>query len=230
MKKLLVSILCVFLVGVISPAYAVHKTTHHKTRHHHKVAHKSHNHRRSVKGVSQPISIDQIDGYANYSPDLKMFIAKASKLSQMNLAYKFGSADPKNKGLDCSGTIYYLLNKSDYSDVPRDADGLFNWVKDDGKLYHVSSRDFESSDFSKLKPGDLLFWSGTYHSRNPISHVMLYLGKNKEGKPLMFGSSSGRSYNGKKLWGVSVFDFKLPSGRGKQKFVGYGCIPELTCA
>jgi hypothetical protein len=45
----------------------------------------------------------------------------------------------------------------------------------------------------------------------------------------MFGSSNGRTYQGKKMWGVSVFDFQLPDPKEKHKFIGYGCIPKLTC-
>ena len=65
-------------------------------------------------------------------------------------------------------------------------------------------------DFSKLKPGDLLFWSGTYRVKRtpPITHVMLYLGKTKNNELLMFGASNGRTYRGKRMNGVSVFDFK----------------------
>lgn len=179
--------------------------------------------------ITQPIPIEQIVDYANYSPVVKTLISKSLTLSKMNLTYQYGSADPKNKGMDCSGTIYYLLSESHLQEVPRDAEGLFNWVKKEGVFYKVSSNDFNSSEFSKLKPGDLLFWSGTYATNNSISHVMLYLGKNKEGQRLMFGASDGRTYQGKKMWGVSVFDFQLPNGDGKQKFVGYGCIPKLTC-
>jgi hypothetical protein len=58
---------------------------------------------------------------------------------------------------------------------------------------------------------------------------MLYLGKNKKGEPLMFGASNGRTYEGKKMNGVGVFDFKLPKEGAPQKFVGYSCIPSLTC-
>lgn len=56
---------------------------------------------------------------------------------------------------------------------------------------------------------------------------MLYLGKNIEGQPLMMGASNGRSYKGKKIYGVSVFDFQLPDN--KSKFLGYSCIPTLNC-
>ncbi len=57
-----------------------------------------------------------------------------------------------------------------------------------------------SSDFSHLRPDDLLFWSGTYQVKRipPITHVMLFLGKNKQNRLLMFGSSNGRPYQGKK--------------------------------
>jgi hypothetical protein len=179
--------------------------------------------------ITTPIPVDQIVGYSTYSPVVKDLIAKSLKLSKMHLTYEYGSADPKNNGMDCSGTMYYLLNESNLKNVPRDAESLFNWVKKGGKLYQPTSNDFNSSGFSKLKPGDLLFWSGTYATHHSISHVMLYLGKNKEGQPLMFGASDGRTYQGKRMWGVSVFDFQLPRGSGRQKFEGYGCIPGLTC-
>jgi len=179
--------------------------------------------------VTKPIPVEQIVGYESYSPIVKKLISTSLKLSKMNLTYEYSSADPKNKGMDCSGTIYYLLNQSNLKNVPRDAESLFNWVKKDGMLYQPTSNNFNSSDFAKLKPGDLLFWSGTYATNHSISHVMMYLGKNKEGQRLMFGASDGRTYQGKRMWGVSVFDFQLPSGNGRQKFVGFGCIPGLTC-
>ena len=68
-------------------------------------------------------------------------------------------------------------------------------------------------EFKELLPGDLMFWTGTYETGRdiPISHVMLYLGREKgRGKRIMFGASDGRSYNGIQRWGVSVFDFKMP--------------------
>ncbi len=181
--------------------------------------------------ITQPIPISQITEYSTYPPVVRELILKALRLSQMNLTYLYGSSDPKNKGMDCSGTIYYLLSQTKLQDVPRQSDEMFTWVEKKGKLYRVTSRDFHSPEFSNLKPGDLLFWSGTYvvHRDTLITHVMLYLGKNKIGEPLMFGASDGRTYQGKKMWGVSVFDFKLPDGKGPQRFVGYGCIPNLTC-
>jgi hypothetical protein len=182
--------------------------------------------------ITTPIPIDQLKDYAHYSPTLKKLILAARDLSEKNLTYQFGSADPKNKGMDCSGTIYYLLKKADVADVPRSSHEMFEWVKKSGYFHPVTRYAFSSPEFSQLKPGDLLFWSGTYqHGKGnvAISHVMLYLGENNKNEPLMFGSSDGRSYHGKKMWGVSVFDFQLPDSRTKAKFVGYSCIPNLTC-
>lgn len=181
--------------------------------------------------ITKPIPLSELSSYKTQPPEVKNLILIATDLSKMNLTYLYGSANPKNKGMDCSGTIYYLLNQTKLKDVPRQSDELFDWVAKKGKLYRVSSNDFDSSQFSNLKVGDLLFWSGTYetHRASPISHVMLYLGKDKSGEPLMFGASDGRTYQRKRMRGVSVFDFVLPDGRGPQRFVGYGCIPDLTC-
>lgn len=181
--------------------------------------------------ITQPIPISDISDYTTYTPVVQKLILNALHLTQMNLTYLYGSSNPANKGMDCSGTIYYLLNQEKLNDVPRQSDQLFLWAEKQGKLHKVTAHDFNSSEFSNLLPGDLLFWSGTYvvQREHSITHVMIYLGKNKKGERLMFGSSDGRTYQGKKMWGVSVFDFKLPDGKGPQRFVGYGCIPDLTC-
>ena len=57
---------------------------------------------------------------------------------------------------------------------------------------------------------------------------MLYLGKTTAGRPVMFGASDGRPYEGKRQNGVSVFDFRIPAATSKAKFVGYGPIPGLN--
>lgn len=60
-----------------------------------------------------------------------------------------------------------------------------------------------------------MFWSGTYDTaiprELPISHVMIYIGKRKaDNKPILFGSSDGRTFDGQRRNGVSVFDFHIP--------------------
>ena len=82
-----------------------------------------------------------------------------------------------------------------------------------------------------------MFWSGTYQVNRdvPITHVMIYLGTEKKTKkPVMVGASDGRTYNGERRFGVSVFDFRLPNGTPNKgdpdlipRFEGYASIPGL---
>jgi cell wall-associated NlpC family hydrolase len=120
--------------------------------------------------------------------------------------------------------------------VPRDSSQQYVWVRKAGGFKAVLSRKEDSFELDDLKPGDLLFWRGTYNIDRdpPITHTMIYLGREKRtNKRVMIGSSDGRTYDGKQRWGVSVFDFKLPpppkSGDAKISpvFVGYGRIPGL---
>lgn len=181
--------------------------------------------------VTQSLSLTQLAGYGNYPPTVQQLIANAATLTEQHLTYTYGSADPKNGGMDCSGTIFFLLKESKVNDVPRQANEIYEWAWQKGQFYAVNGTDFDSFEFSKLKPGDLLFWTGTYDVKRepPITHVMMYLGKNQQNQPLMFGASDGRTYQGKQMWGVSVFDFKLPNPQATDKFIGYSCIPNLTC-
>lgn len=185
----------------------------------------------TLPAITQPIPVSDLVNYQNYSPEVKRLITQAYLLSKENLTYMYGSDDPKNGGMDCSGTIYYLLKKVNLNDVPRQSSDMYVWANKMGHLHLVNGTSFSSKEFDKLKPGDLLFWSGTYAAKHnpPITHVMIYLGKNVKNEPLMFGASDGRTYQGKKMWGVSVFDFILPDGRTTAKFVGYSCVPHLTC-
>lgn len=180
---------------------------------------------------------DQISGYDNYSPNVRQIIDAALELTKQNLGYNYGSADPANGGMDCSGFIYYLLTQNGFKDVPRDSSQQYVWVRKAGNFNAVLSRHEDTFELDALKPGDLLFWSGTYNIDRdpPITHTMIYLGREKRTKKrVMLGSSDGRTYDGKQRFGVSVFDFKMPpppsSGDAKISpvFVGYGRIPGLS--
>ena len=139
--------------------------------------------------------------------------------------------------MDCSGFIYYLLNQNGFKDVPRDSSQQYVWVRKAGNFNAVLSNHEDSFELDALKPGDLLFWRGTYNIDRdpPVTHTMIYLGREKRTKKrVMVGASDGRTYDGKQRWGVSVFDFKMPpppsSGDSKLSpvFVGYGRIPGLS--
>jgi peptidoglycan DL-endopeptidase CwlO len=180
---------------------------------------------------------DALREFAAQPPQVQHLIANALALTERNLGYKYGSADPAEGGMDCSGFIFYVLSDAGFKEVPRDSSGQYAWVRKNSDFHAVLSRSAESFELDELKPGDLMFWSGTYKVDRdiPITHVMIYLGKEKStGKPVMVGSTDGRTYDGIRRFGVSVFDFKMPSGKSNKddpgltaKFEGYATIPGL---
>jgi cell wall-associated NlpC family hydrolase len=183
------------------------------------------------------LSPDQIADYDSDPPKVRQILDAGLALTKQNLGYTYGSADPANGGMDCSGFVYYVLKQNGFPDVPRDSSQQYVWVRKGGNFKAVVSRKEDSFELDDLKPGDLLFWSGTYNIDRdpPITHSMIYLGREKRtNKRVMIGSSDGRTYDGKQRWGVSVFDFKMPpppkSGDAKisPAFVGYGRIPGLN--
>lgn len=92
--------------------------------------------------------------------------------------YVFGGYSPE--GFDCSGLIYYILEKTGYP-VSRTAADQYNMG------YYVSKDD--------LIPGDLVFFANTYTSG--ISHVGVYAGGGKfihapnDGGSVCYSSLSG---------------------------------------
>lgn len=214
-----------------------HKTVHHhKTVKHHAIKHSTYLPQAQPRLVDdepdQDNALDHVVSMQSESDDVKSLIHEALYLSKQHLGYVFGSANPESGGMDCSGTISFLLKDFGMTSVPRQADQLYKWVWEKGEFYAVNAHHFDSFEFAHLKPGDLLFWTDTYQVERdpPITHVMLYLGKDKQGKPMMFGASEGRGENNEHLRGVRVFDFDLPKNNltHHARFIGYGTIPGIN--
>ena len=190
-----------------------------------------------TRGPVATLPASEIAGYENYPPRIRQILDRSLSLTTQNLGYKYGSADPANGGMDCSGFVHYILSQTGMAEVPRDARELYIWLRKAGTFQAVLAHRDDSFELDALKPGDLLFWSGTYHTdRDPdITHTMIYLGREKgSNQRVMVGSSDGRSYKGQSRFGVSVFDFKVAPRRAPKKdegpgpvFVGYGRIPGL---
>jgi cell wall-associated NlpC family hydrolase len=192
-----------------------------------------------AKPISAPnatISPAEISGYENYSPEVRKIIDLALSLTTMNLGYKYGSADPANGGMDCSGFIYYALSRCGIQEVPRDAREQYIWVRKAGNFQAVLAHRDDTFELDALRPGDLLFWSSTYSvNRDPaITYTMIYLGREKEtNRRIMVGASDGRTYKGQSRVGVGVFDFKVSPSKATEDnrtgpaFVGYARIPGL---
>jgi hypothetical protein len=189
------------------------------------------------KGAPVSINPNQIIGYEQYSVEVRKVIDLALDLASRRLDYKYGSADPNSGGMDCSGFVYYVLTTAGVPDVPRDSSEQYAWLRKAGQFEAVISRHEDSFELANLKPGDLLFWTGTYQIERdpPITHAMIYLGREKgTNHRIMIGASDGRTYRGESRYGVSVFDFKISQpvetneGRLSPTFVGYGHVPGLT--
>jgi len=181
---------------------------------------------------------EAISGFENYPPKVQRLLTSALELTTRNLDYEYGSADPANGGMDCSGFVYFVLKQNGIDDVPRDSSEQYIWLRRTGKFEPVMSQKEDSFEFDNLKPGDLLFWTGTYSIQRdpPITHAMIYLGREKKtGMRVMVGASDGRTYQSQQRFGVSVFDFKMPradngeieNGKTRPRFVGYAHIPGL---
>jgi len=190
---------------------------------------------KTIRAPAATIEAEQLADFAAQPPAVQQLISAGLALTKLNLTYTYGSSDPASGGMDCSGTIYHLLRSQGFKDVPRDSSSQYIWARQRGQFFAVVSTEADGFEFKDLQPGDLMFWSGTYQTGRavPISHVMLYLGREKAGgKRVMFGSSDGRSYNSIQRWGVSVFDFKMPKMDPAKPdrhvdFVGYARIPAL---
>jgi cell wall-associated NlpC family hydrolase len=174
------------------------------------------------------IASSELRDFDKQPKKVRQLIETLLELTAMDLGYQYGSADPKAGGMDCSGTMYYALRKQGFSEVPRMANLQYRWIWEKGRFHAVVSENPKTFELSRMQPGDMLFWSGTYNVDRdpPVTHSMIFLGWLKEdGRAVMAGASDGRSYQGKARNGVSLFDFRLPKKGGKSRFVGYGRLP-----
>jgi cell wall-associated NlpC family hydrolase len=186
--------------------------------------------------VVTPLDSSDLRDFEKNSPAVRALIEKCLPLTHQNLGYKYGSSSPSDGGMDCSGTIFYVLRQMGIDDVPRTASDQYVWARKADNFEAVVSRKKDSFELDELAPGDLLFWTGTYTTERdpPVTHTMIYLGKLKsDGRQVMFGSSDGRTYGGRKMYGVSVFDFTIPKPKDKGQgpgsvFIGYATIPGLV--
>lgn len=175
-----------------------------------------------------------LTGFKNLSGARQRLITAALETARKNrwLKYKFGGSSPSAGGFDCSGAMYYVLRSAGYR-PPRTSAQQYGWLRDARKITKVAGRPQSPADraFKKLTAGDMVFWSGTYVPTDgrvvKITHVSLYLGREKDGRHVMIGASKGRSYRGKRGDGYGVYDFRLPSKGSKARVVGFGPPPGL---
>lgn len=107
-------------------------------------------------------------------PAFAALIAEAEKY--LGYPYVWGGSSPATS-FDCSGFVSYVLNQSGVYPMSRTtAQGIFNRT---AKIPR-----------SEAKPGDLIFFTGTYDSSGPVSHLGIYVGENR----MLHSASGGVQY------------------------------------
>lgn len=181
------------------------------------------------------LETEELRGFSELGEARQKVIEVAIKAGHevAGMPYKYGGNGSKEGGFDCSGAMFYILRKVGLK-PPRTSSDQFLWVKDQGKLHPIpsSAKDVEDESFAELKPGDLVFWSGTYSPtdgrKTKITHVGMFLGfEKKDGRAVMINATEGRSYRGKKGNGFGVYDFRVPRAGAKSRIVGFGTPPGL---
>lgn len=103
-----------------------------------------------------------IPGEALADPDFAALITEAEKY--LGFPYVWGGSSPSTS-FDCSGFVCYVFSNSGVHNLPRTtAQGIYN------QCAHIAP--------SEAKPGDIIFFTGTYDSPGPVSHVGIYVGNN----------------------------------------------------
>ena len=146
---------------------------------------------------------------------------RAETISRFGLPYVFGGDHPNEGGLDCSGAMKFLLSDIGFTDMPRTSYDQYAWLRKARTLRHTKTIPDQMGGRKGIKPGDLIFWGGTYDSGHKVSHVMIYLGQGRDGTHYMFGARGTKKTG---LNGSGVDIFKLESGYQKS-LVGFGSLP-----
>lgn len=102
-------------------------------------------------------------------------LAEAKKY--IGYPYVWGGSTPETS-FDCSGFVCWALNETGLAEVGRtDAQGL-----------HDLSTEISKEE---ARPGDLVFFQGTYDTPNTVTHVAIYIGNGymlHAGKPIGYSS------------------------------------------
>ncbi|HPA16736.1 MAG TPA: LysM peptidoglycan-binding domain-containing protein [Verrucomicrobiae bacterium] len=140
--------------------------------------------------------------------------------------------EPQAWVMDCSNTSRYLYRRVAGIDIGRTASDQYYFLSQRRLAWRIPP-DLEGDALTaylaeRMRPGDLLFWEHTYKPKRnpPVTHVMVYLGRTRDGNLLMAGSQShGTGRDGRTEGGpdVYLFDPEAPAG-GYSTWLGFGHI------
>ena len=124
-----------------------------------------------------------IPGEALADPKFAALIREAKKY--LGFPYVWGGSSPSTS-FDCSGFVCYVYTHSGVHNLPRTtAQGIYN------QCAHIPK--------SEARPGDIIFFTGTYKSPGPVSHVGIYVGNNRMihcGSPIQYARTDSPYWSG----------------------------------
>lgn len=162
---------------------------------------------------------------------------QADYLQSLGLRYNATAQLPGDgapRTMDCSNTAKYLVEQTKGVSLPRTASDQYLYVRRHGHLKRAGGLFGGTPDtawwIKRLQPGDLLFWEHTYKPKRkpPVTHVMVYLGRDENGTPLMAGAQNSRGVNIYKLQPRTPYGGHggfLGLFKKKGKLVAYGRLP-----
>ena len=150
-------------------------------------------------GLCSLLGWGSVSALGAVNPDQHQKLVETCRwLSKQDLSYAQSWQPPGHPyviTMDCSNTVRYIVWRVFGFDIPRTASDQYLYFKQRGKIRNVPIEPDGKVDSKKLlaamRSGDLLFWEWTYNVPRdpPISHVMIYLGRKKDGQAMVAGSS-----------------------------------------
>ena len=139
-------------------------------------------------GGEDPGPSYEIPGEALDDPAFAALMAEATKY--IGWPYVWGGSSPSTS-FDCSGFVCWVYTASGVHNLPRTtAQGIYN------QCAIISP--------SEAKPGDIIFFTGTYDSPGPVSHVGIYVG---DGMMLHCGSPIQYANINSSYWQTHFYAF-----------------------
>lgn len=130
----------------------------------------------------------EIPGEALDDPAFAVLMEEATKY--IGWPYVWGGSSPSTS-FDCSGFVCWVYTASGVHSLPRTtAQGIYN------QCAIISP--------SEAKPGDIIFFTGTYDSPVPVSHVGIYVG---DGMMLHCGSPIQYANINSSYWQTHFYAF-----------------------
>ena len=144
-------------------------------------------------GENLPVGSGFLAGAAMGDGSYSALMAEATRY--IGYPYVWGGSSPSTS-FDCSGYICWVYSQSGVHSLPRTtAQGIFNQCA-------VVPRE-------EARPGDLIFFTGTYAASTPVSHVGIYVGN---GQMLHCGSPIGYADISSPYWTKHFYAFGRLSG------------------